>query len=323
MGVDRADLLYKRCHDIWGEHADCSTGRSSEECPAKKCFETGKHQKAFRTRYNNDGTQCQEEVFASPILGDGDHVEQVVEVWRDITERKSQEAQMAEFQRLASMGMLASGFSHEVNTPLGTVLLGAEAIKRRADDSPSSTEMKEIGKQVDLIRNEIQRCSRITKQFLRLSRGKSLSRDPLDLPTIVKETIPLVDHLAREAGVVLKIVESEVTPIVMANSGAAQQVLLNILLNAVQASKPGGEVRVSWHSNSSAVVRIQDDGPGIAPEVLDKVFEPFFSQHPSGTGLGLFVSLNLARQWNGDIVVQSEPGKGATFEVVFPLQAES
>jgi signal transduction histidine kinase len=127
-----------------------------------------------------------------------------------------------------------------------------------------------------------------------------------------------VAHVAVEAGVALRIVENESAPIVVANSGGVRQVLLNILLNAVQASHAGGEVRIGWQSGPTARVRIEDDGIGMTPEVREQVFEPFYTQQPSGTGLGLFVSLNLVRQWGGDILVTSAPGHGSTFEVVFP-----
>ena len=316
IGEPRERLLYRRCSEIWPAQCACNGGGTDEHCPARACFATGRVHKSLRVRYSRDGALRQEEVFASPILDSAGQVEQVVEVWRDITERQSREARMAEFQRLVSLGMLASGFSHEVNTPLGTMLVHVDDVRRCAETG--TVPLESVRGQIELIRGEILRCREITQQFLQLSRGQSVHRELLPIPSVVRDTVPLIAHVAREAGVTLRIIDSDGAPIAMANGGAVRQVLLNILLNAVQASQPGGEVRVSWHSNTAHWIRIEDDGAGMTPDVREKVFEPFFSHRPSGTGLGLFVSLNLVRQWGGDIRVTSEPSRGSTFEVSFP-----
>ncbi len=318
LGRAPGDLLFRRCFEIWSMPCDCARGEADEHCAARACFTTGQLHKCVRTRYAVDGTVREEEVFASPIVNAGGDVEQVVEVWRDITERKSREARMAEFQRLVSLGMLASGFSHEVNTPLGTMLVHLDEVRRQAAQDRGVP--GHFGEPLDLIRNEILRCRDLTHQFLQLSRGQSVRRELLDLPGVVRSTIPLVAHVASRAGVALRVVDGETAPVVSANGGAVRQVLLNILLNAVQASRPGGEVRVLWRSEagSAAHIRVEDDGIGMPPEVREKVFEPFFTRQPSGTGLGLFVSLNLVRHWGGDIRVTSVPGRGSAFEVVFP-----
>jgi PAS domain S-box-containing protein len=316
IGSPREDLLYRRCSDIWPSACDCSGGTAGEQCPAKACFLSGTLHKSLRTRHSRDGTLRQEEVFASPILDAAGEVEQVVEVWRDITERKSREAKMAEFQRLVSLGMLASGFSHEMNTPLGTMLVHLDDVRRCAGDGSSLPEA--VRSELDIIRSEILRCREITQQFLQLSRGQSVHRELLEIPAVLHATIPLIAHVARDAGVTIRIVESDSAPVAFANGGAVRQVLLNILLNAVQASRRGGEIRIGWRSNTSHWIRIEDDGVGMTPDVREKVFEPFFSGRPSGTGLGLFVSLNLVRQWGGDIVVTSEQDHGSTFEIALP-----
>ncbi|OFW07711.1 MAG: hypothetical protein A3H96_02780 [Acidobacteria bacterium RIFCSPLOWO2_02_FULL_67_36] len=317
IGLGREELLYRRCSEIWPAPCDCSLEGHESDCPARAAFQTGTLHKSVRTRYAADGTVREEEVFASPILDGSGVVEQVVEVWRDITERKSREARMAEFQRLVSLGMLASGFSHEVNTPLGTMLVHLDEA-RRVLASGTDPGPVPVGERLDVIRGEILRCKDLTQQFLQLSRGQSIRRELLELPSVVRATLPLLEHVAANAGVRVRIVPDDSVPIAYANGGAVRQVVLNILLNAVQASPAGSEVRVTWQSNGAACIRIEDDGLGMSPEVREKVFEPFFSRQPSGTGLGLFVSLNLVRQWGGDIRVTSVPDQGSVFEVTFP-----
>ena len=97
-----------------------------------------------------------------------------------------------------------------------------------------------------------------------------------------------------------------------------QNLLVNLLLNAIQASKPGGKVVVATQGGDAVHIRVTDEGCGIAPEYRQKIFEPFFSLRQGGTGLGLFLSLNAVRSWGGNIVVESTPGKGSIFEVVIP-----
>jgi PAS domain S-box-containing protein len=318
IGAPRESLLFRRCFEIWSPHCQHDAAGPDGGCPARACFEGGRLHRCVRTRYAVGGALREEEVFASPIRDGDGPVEQVVEVWRDITERKSREARMAEFQRLVSLGMLASGFSHEVNTPLGTMLVQLDEVRRAADDGAAAT-LAGVRAQLETIRGEILRCRDITRQFLQLSRGQSVRRELIELPALVRATLPLVAHVANQAGVTVRVADADGDgAVVLANAGAVQQVLLNILLNAVQASRPGGEVRIRCRGGPGAVLRVEDDGVGMTPEVCEQVFEPFFSCRPSGTGLGLFVSLNLARQWGGDIHAASEPGRGAAFEVAFP-----
>lgn len=317
IGDPRETLLYRRCWEIWPSACECSNGAGCDRCPARECFTTGRVHKSLRTRYSRDGLLREEEVYASPIVDASGEVEQVVEVWRDITERKSREARMAEFQRLVSLGTLASGFSHEMNTPLGTMLVHLDDVRRCAETD--SVPIEAVKPQIEIIRSEILRCRDITQQFLQLSRGQSARCELLEIPNVLQSTIPLIAHVARDAGVRIRFIGGAGSPIAMANGGAVRQVLLNILLNAVQASAAGSEVRVGWRTDGSHWICVADDGAGMTPDVREKVFEPFFSNRPSGTGLGLFVSLNLARQWGGDIRVSSDPGRGSTFEVALPL----
>ncbi len=117
---------------------------------------------------------------------------------------------------------------------------GGRALPQRSATGRS----QDVGEQLEIIRGEILRCRDITQQFLQLSRGQSVRREILEIPVVVNATLPLIAHVARDAGVAVRVVGSEAVPVVMANGGAVRQVLLNILLNAVQASRPGGEVRV-------------------------------------------------------------------------------
>ena len=128
---------------------------------------------------------------------------------------------------------------------------------------------------------------------------------------------------ARDRGVQIKVRPLSTTVLVHAVEADLQNLLINLLLNAVQASKAGSEVTVSVQQSDKIRISITDQGCGIAPEFQQKIFEPFFSMRDGGTGLGLFLSVTAVRRWGGDILVESTPGKGSTFELLLPYIAVS
>jgi signal transduction histidine kinase len=229
----------------------------------------------------------------------------VVEVWRDISDRRAAEARLAESHRLASLGLLASGFSHELNTPLATVLMSVEGILRDARDG--QLQPAEVSTQATVAREQILRCRAITQQFLRMSRGQASAVDVVDARAAVTAVARLVAPTARDHSVTIEVKDGTGDARVRADEGQLQQAIFNLLLNGVQASPPGGDVTVVVTGRDEVNIRIADRGPGIAPEHQKRVFEPFFSIRPGGTGLGLFLSLNFVRAWGGDIRLQSIP----------------
>jgi signal transduction histidine kinase len=266
-----------------------------------------------------------EEVYASPIFDEQGKVEQVVEVWRDITERRKEEARLAELHRLASVGMLASGFSHEVNTPLSTMLtcIDSTLSKFKGDNSISDGESKEIIEDAEVIREEILRCKKITGQFLKFSAGQNLTLDLVNVEQAIDVVVKLIGSTARAQGISVKKVVPEKLPAVLANEGALEQVLLNLLLNAIQASRSGDQVMIKCEVDMNELnLIIEDNGKGIEEEELKQIFEPFYSKRPGGTGLGLFLSKIMVKMWGGDIRVSSKPGAGSVFTVMCPLQKD-
>ena len=294
--------------------------RHDGECPTLECFRTGNVPTIIKVRDLPDGASRREEVHASPVYDHQGAITHVVEMWRDITDRLSAEARLAESQRMISVGMLASGFSHEVNTPLASIAACLDGIKRLCVGGrlPETRDQDIVGEYLRTAAEQVRRCGSITEQFLQLARGRSLVRDIVDLPACAEMTARLCKQIAREANVSIVVAPAEGTPAVMANPAAVQQVLLNLTLNAVEASAPGSQVRISFDMGEQARVRVEDSGRGIAPEDIGRVFEPFFTRREKGTGLGLFVSMNLARGWGGDILVESRVGAGSTFTMVFP-----
>jgi len=319
-----AELVGRHCFEAVRGAGMCG---DDAECPGHACFHSGKVHTAIRTRVDLTGTPRHEEVRISPLFAEDGSVERVVEVWRDITDRRSAEARLAEYQRLASVGMLASGISHEVNTPLASIGTCLEAIDRIAAAKTGSDEdCAAVRNYAQIAAEQVRRCGAITQQFLKLARGRSPDAEIIDLPVAAALVARLVSPTAKVAGVTVDVAQEPSVPQVLASSASVHQVLLNLIMNAVEASKAGHRVQVTFEVTRSGApegdsieVRVQDEGAGIAAEDLPRVFEPFFSRRARGTGLGLFVSLNLARGWGGDVrVVASQPGQGTTFAAVFP-----
>jgi PAS domain S-box-containing protein len=315
-GRERERVLGACCRDV-GPGA-CPTN----DCPTMSCLCTRERQVRIIERSVPDGTIRWEEVHASPIVSEEGEVSQVVEVWRDISDRRAAEARLSESHRLASLGMLASGFSHELNTPLGTVLTCVEGILRDADGhGAAQAGWSHVEQCASTAREQILRCRSITQQFLRMSRGQSGSVDIVDLQATLSAVTRLIEPTARAHGVRIVQRPSLAGLHVRANEGELQHVLINLLLNAIQASGSGSDVSLEIVSGDPMRIRVADQGCGIAAEHRARIFEPFFSLRQGGTGLGLFLSLDFARRWSGNITVESEPGAGSVFEVSIPAAA--
>jgi len=288
------------------------------DCPTLVCLRSGARQVRICERKTNNSVAW-EEIHASPIMDASGRLAQVVEVWRDISERRAAEAKLAESYRLASVGTLASGFSHEMNTPLATTLMCVEGILRETPaGQDGSIDQARIREKAAIAREQILRCRGITQHFLRLARGQRTTTDIVDLHAAIATAQKLVEPTAHANSVNVAVQPFAATLHVRADEAELQNLLVNLLLNAIQASKPGGKVVVATQCSDDVRIRVADEGCGIGPEYLQKIFEPFFSLRQGGTGLGLFLSLNAVRSWGGNITVASEPGKGSVFEVMIP-----
>lgn len=313
VGRPRSAVLGVSCREF--SPAFCSV----PDCPAVSCYQCGGQQVRIAERRRNDGTVCWEEIHASPVRDKTGALVQVVEVWRDISERRAAEAHLAESHRLASLGYLASGFSHELNTPLATVLTCVEGILR---DVPGESDAlpSRIRSNAAVAREQLLRCRSITQHFLQMSRGRSSPGNVVVLRETIEAVRRLIDPTAREHAIEIDLTPCSESVAIRADEAELQQALVNLVLNAIQASRPGGKVRMAVQSpgHSHVIISVTDDGCGIPHESLKRIFEPFFGLRQGGTGLGLFLSLTFVRRWGGDIQVASTPGQGSRFEILLP-----
>lgn len=316
-------LRGRNCRDAIGHSLPCGV---DDTCPTARCLATGRLQRAtfgFVSATNGKGRV--HEVYASPVFDDDGSVAQVVEVWRDITERVREEQHLAEIERLSSLGVLASGLSHEVNTPLASTLTCSEAILDQLDDTDiselSGETVAAIRESAATIREQVLRCRTITERFLRFARGIPPAIEPIDLQEVVRTVMDLARPTARESGIELVLDGNGPVPVVTANTEVVQHVVLNLLVNAIESFEPPGGRVIARFAVTDDDIRLQvrDNGCGIPPDVQRHLFEPFRTQKPRGTGLGLFLSRTFMRRFNGDVrLVDSAPGRGSCIEVVFP-----
>jgi two-component system sensor histidine kinase AtoS len=314
-GQDRSLVLGCTCTD--SSRGVCS---GACDCPTLACLDTGEHQVLIFERRTTDGGVRWEEVHASPVRGASGELVQVVEVWRDISDRRAAEARMAESHRLASLGMLASGFSHELNTPLATVLMCVESILRetKADGAQAG-----VSEHAAIARDQILRCRGITQHFLRMSRGQRSAATLLDLSVAIEAVARLIQPTARAHNVQIDVSGLPAHLTVRVDEAELQHAIMNLLLNAVQACSGEGWVRLRVIDGHPIRIEIADTGCGIPAEQQQRIFEPFISMRQGGTGLGLFLSLNFAREWGGDISVVSTPGAGSTFAISIPSASDA
>jgi signal transduction histidine kinase len=237
--------------------------------------------------------------------------------------------QLRHADRLASIGRLAAGIAHELGTPLN-VISGRSKLIWQGKVAPDA-----VLNNSRIIFEQSQRITAIVQQLMTFSRRRTGERNAVDLARVVTQVVELLQPLSRKRNVSLRTVTSNKI-IVTADAHQLEQVLLNLVVNAIQASSESGEVLIALHQVANeagsgivgpvhiARVSVCDRGPGISKETMSRIFEPFFTTKDvgEGTGLGLSVAYGIVEEYGGTIRVVSEPGAGAEFVVCLPLAKE-
>src|SRR5271165_5008549 len=237
-------------------------------------------------------------------------------IFDDVTDRDELERRLVQADKLSSIGLLAAGVAHEVNTPLAVISTYAQMLaKQISGDDQKSKLLEKIAKQTF-------RASEIVNSLLNFSRTSSTDFVELDVNRVIKETVNLIEHQLQKAAVEVQLNLDAGLPLVKANAGKLQQVFLNLFLNARDAMPFGGVLSVRTSADEGvAHIYVSDNGEGIAPENLARIYDPFFTTKGAkkGTGLGLSVTYGIVREHSGSIEVESLPGKGTQFSLELPL----
>jgi len=228
-------------------------------------------------------------------------------------------------EQLASVGFLAAGVAHEINNPLASIAMCAESLESRLEGlTPDDGEARIVKRYLELIQNEAFRCKGITEKLLDFSRLGEVRRQATAVVALVADVADMLRHVGRFAGRQI-VIDDGPDVLVMVNPQEIKQVVLNLLVNALDSIDETGQVRVGVRrSGDEAMLTVADDGCGMTEEVLEHLFEPFFTTRRSGqgTGLGLSIVHRIVADHGGRIAVASEgAGKGSTFRVTLPLAA--
>ncbi len=237
-------------------------------------------------------------------------------IFDDVTDRAELEQRLVQADKLSSIGLLAAGVAHEVNTPLAVISTYAQMLaKQVAEDSQKSLILDKIAKQTF-------RASEIVNSLLNFSRTSTTSFGEVSLNRVIQETLSLLEHQLQKAGIQLKTDFEAALPAVQGNAGKLQQVFLNLFLNARDAMSGGGTLEVrTWSEGAGVRAEVLDSGHGIAPEHIHRIYDPFFTTKAArkGTGLGLSVTYGIIQEHGGSIEVSNRRTGGASFRLELPL----
>ena len=239
----------------------------------------------------------------------------------DITERMELESQLSQAEKMSSIGLLAAGVAHEVNTPLAVISSYAQMLLKHVNGDEKFSSL------LDKITRQTFRASEIVNNLLNFSRTSAAEFSDINLNKVISDTLALVEHQLKTTRVKVETDLHDDLPLIHGNSGKLQQVFLNLFLNAKDAmSATGGTLRIETTNGSGVNVAVSDTGTGIAPEHIQKIYDPFFTTkmspregQPRGTGLGLSVTYGIIQEHAGKIRVESRAGQGTTFYLEFPL----
>ena len=238
----------------------------------------------------------------------------------DITERIELESQLSQAEKLSSIGLLAAGVAHEVNTPLAVISSYAQMLAKQVHGDEKQSGL------LDKITRQTFRASEIVNSLLNFSRTSSTEFSNVDLNRVIQDTLTLLDHQFKTARIKVQPELQPELPPIYGNTGKLQQVFLNLFLNAKDAMPAGGTLKISTSNGHQVVVKVTDTGSGIAQEHIHRIYDPFFTTknkpktgHSGGTGLGLSVTYGIIQEHAGKIRVASTPGQGTTFIMEFPM----
>jgi two-component system, NtrC family, sensor kinase len=293
------------------------------DCPVERAL-TGERVEVSIASLPSDGKARYFDVTATPIEDSRGEQNRALLFLRDVTEKRLQEMQLIQAEKLSSIGVLAAGVAHEINNPLSSVAGYAEALLRRFKEEASLSEdprLDAFPKYLQVIVRESYRCKGIIDSLLSFSRKSDGSVSNININVILQEVLELVRYKSRYDKIEIQTRLQSDLPDVLADPTGLRQVCMNLLINAHQAISDSGLVEISTGMAKNMVMfQVKDSGCGIPKDAIEQIWDPFFTTKEvgQGNGLGLAVSYNIIKRLGGDISVESQVGKGSKFTVRIP-----
>lgn len=339
-GKKRQSMLGNKCYtQLWEKSTPC------ENCVTGKVFEAGKPQQVIKWETGFDGKKYCMEHSVFPVADKEGNVEYAVEIFRDITERKlfeeereqqrlelgkrirelrhayeeleSLQNQLLQTEKMASIGLLASSLAHELDTPLTTISGYCELLAEDTHDEKLLGRIKTISEQII-------KCQKTIRNLLDFSRKSNCERKLCNIHHLINNTLSLIEHRLIIRKIKLHKIFDHQVPLLFVDGNQIQQVILNLINNAVDALPKGGDVCIETRVNTepkSVDIIFEDNGVGISDEDQKYIFAPFFTtkEPGKGTGLGLSICNNIISAHNGKIVLESKVGNGTKFIISLPI----
>ena len=237
----------------------------------------------------------------------------------DVTEKRSKEARLRRAESLASLTPLAAGVAHEIKNPLGSMGIHLQLIQKKVAGK-DCIDSKDISQHLDVISEEVDRLNRIVVDFLFAVKPMDTRLEDGEVNRVIQALLDFVQPELDQAGVKIESSLAASLPLLRIDVRYIKQALLNLIKNAVAAMPNGGTLRMETRrTGDDVLVRISDTGTGIPEEIMDKIFEPYFTTKPFGTGLGLTIVFKIVKEHFGDISVRSRAGEGTTVTLALPV----
>jgi len=319
LGFHEAEVLGRPFGEVFGPDGEALVHAALEHGREVQREET-----LLRAR---DGAPVSVSLTTSLLRNERRAVYGAIATFADLTPLKQAEEQARRLDRLAALGRFTSSVAHEIRNPLTGIAAGVQYLSRGlAAEGP-------VREHVAFILSEIKRLDRIVQDLFEITHPRGLQLRATPLEDTVRRSAQVLQALIESRGIRLEIAVAPRVPVVPHDQDQLEQVLINLIKNAIEASPQGAAVRIAIEpaAVTSAArgargpgapgvqVRVEDQGSGIAPEHLKTIFEPFFTTKPGGTGLGLYISHDIVKRHGGALTIASEPGRGTTFTLELPL----
>jgi len=259
------------------------------------------------------------EFYVVPLSAIEEREQGAVVIFRDVTRERATTAESIESERLKALTLLAAGVAHEIGNPLNAVTIHLQLMERELDDLTDSEARESLKELVEVSKREVHRLDRIITQFLRAIRPSLPDRKPVQMERLLDETLELMRHEIENRRILAEREQAEHIPSVPADEVQVKQAFFNIIKNAIQAMEDGGILKIGIEVSSRFVsLCFADNGPGITPENLGAIYEPYHTTKTTGSGLGLMIVQRILRDHGGEIEICSTPERGTAFTLHFP-----
>jgi PAS domain S-box-containing protein len=308
------DVIGKYCYEVlYGEESP--GGPPERICPVAEVIKTHKPRHTRHKHLDSNGKTIHHAVSAYPVIENGE-VCRIVEISRDITGEIRTQEMLLEQEKLTSVGKLAAGVAHEINNPLTAVLTNSMLLLEELKvDNPMYEDLKGIA-------DETLRCREIVRGLLEFARQEAPAKAESDLNKIVASVVGLVRKQFSFRNITIEHNLDENLPLVRLDRDQVQQVIVNMLMNAMEAIDRDGEIRVETSYDElrhTIQLKIKDTGCGVPEDARLKLFDPFFTTKDTGTGLGLSISHGIIQRHGGSVSFESQVGRGTTFTIALPM----